>query len=241
MRPARAFALGLLHGPAELLPVSSSAHAGLLLQDLEPERRKELEVALHAGTLAALGLPRPRAWLVAATAPARARGLPVRAADRAAPRHPADDGDRPRRRRRSRWPLADQAGARPLHEVAEGPGPVPEAGRALGIAQACALVPGVSRHGAALTALRALGFSRPRAHALSREASKPVLLGATVLKGVRVPRRGSPRSAAAAAGSAISTSAARRALAGRGVRAPLWPFALYRAALAASVWRHGRS
>ena len=26
----------------------------------------------------------------------------------------------------------------------------------------------------------------------------------------------------------------------RGVRMPLWPFALYRAALAASVWRHGR-
>ena len=75
MRPARAFALGLLHGPAELLPVSSSAHAGLLLQDLEPERRKELEVALHAGTLAVLGLPRPRAWLVAATLPPALAGF----------------------------------------------------------------------------------------------------------------------------------------------------------------------
>src|SRR5687768_8865485 len=75
MRPARAFALGLLHGPAELLPVSSSAHAGLVLQDLPPDRRKELEVALHAGTLAVLGLPRPSAWLAAATIPPALAGF----------------------------------------------------------------------------------------------------------------------------------------------------------------------
>ncbi|HEV2815262.1 MAG TPA: undecaprenyl-diphosphate phosphatase, partial [Solirubrobacteraceae bacterium] len=75
MRPARALALGLLHGPAELLPVSSSAHAALLLQDLEPERRKEVEVALHAGTLLALGPPRPAPWLVLSTAPPALAGL----------------------------------------------------------------------------------------------------------------------------------------------------------------------
>src|SRR4051794_30987787 len=56
-----ALALGLLHGPAELLPVSSSAHVSavpLLLgwryRDLDPELRKAFEVALHAGTAAAL-------------------------------------------------------------------------------------------------------------------------------------------------------------------------------------------
>jgi undecaprenyl pyrophosphate phosphatase UppP len=98
----------------------------------------------------------------------------------------------------------------------------------------------VSRHGAALTALRASGVPRRRAHELSREAAKPVLLGATVLKAFRI-RGGWGTLAAAAAGSALSTAAARKALAGRGVEAPLWPFALYRAALAASVWRHGRS
>src|SRR5687767_15394123 len=75
MRPARAFLLGLLHGPAELLPVSSSAHAALLLADLEPERRKEAEVALHAGTLLALGPPRPAPWLLLSTAPAALAGL----------------------------------------------------------------------------------------------------------------------------------------------------------------------
>ena len=52
-----ALALGLLHGPVELLPVSSSGHvargavaAGLGGGREDGARRKELEVALHAGT-----------------------------------------------------------------------------------------------------------------------------------------------------------------------------------------------
>ncbi|MCW3010240.1 MAG: Bacitracin resistance protein BacA, partial [Solirubrobacterales bacterium] len=56
-----ALALGLLHGPAELLPVSSSGHitlvpwlAGWPYEELDPELRKAFEVALHAGTAAAL-------------------------------------------------------------------------------------------------------------------------------------------------------------------------------------------
>src|SRR3954466_11508005 len=71
MRPARrrhaqlqlshALALGALHGPAELMPVSSSAHTTLVpwllgwsYPRLDPELRKAFEVALHAGTAAAL-------------------------------------------------------------------------------------------------------------------------------------------------------------------------------------------
>ena len=56
-----AVALGALHGPAELLPISSSGHtmlvpwlAGWRYPALEPELRKAFEVALHAGTAAAL-------------------------------------------------------------------------------------------------------------------------------------------------------------------------------------------
>ena len=56
-----AVALGLLHGPAELLPVSSSAHITLVpwllgwpYAELDPELRKAFEVVLHAGTAAAL-------------------------------------------------------------------------------------------------------------------------------------------------------------------------------------------
>src|SRR5665213_1817974 len=56
-----ALALGLAHGPSELLPISSSAHtilipllAGWPYGELDPELRKSFEVALHAGTAAAL-------------------------------------------------------------------------------------------------------------------------------------------------------------------------------------------
>ena len=58
---AQAVALGLLHGPAELLPISSSGHVTLVpwllgwrYPRLDPELRKSFEVALHAGTAAAL-------------------------------------------------------------------------------------------------------------------------------------------------------------------------------------------
>src|SRR5271163_1791816 len=58
-----ALALGLLQGPAELLPVSSSAHttlipwlAGWPYARLDGERRKSFEVALHAGAGVALSL-----------------------------------------------------------------------------------------------------------------------------------------------------------------------------------------
>src|SRR5688572_9777766 len=56
-----AIALGALHGPAELLPVSSSAHVTLIpwllgwpYPYLDPELRKAFEVVLHTGTAAAL-------------------------------------------------------------------------------------------------------------------------------------------------------------------------------------------
>src|ERR671923_3015146 len=59
--PARAAALGAIQGPAELLPISSSAHlslvpwlAGWRWHELDPETRKSFEVALHAGAAAAL-------------------------------------------------------------------------------------------------------------------------------------------------------------------------------------------
>src|SRR4051794_41190564 len=58
---AEVVALGLLQGPAELLPVSSSGHVAALPwllgwehAELEGARRKEVEVALHAGGAVAL-------------------------------------------------------------------------------------------------------------------------------------------------------------------------------------------
>ena len=62
----QAVALGLLHGPTELLPISSSGHttlvpwlAGWPYERLDPELRKAFEVALHAGTASALLLRPP--------------------------------------------------------------------------------------------------------------------------------------------------------------------------------------
>jgi undecaprenyl-diphosphatase len=61
---------------------------------------------------------------------------------------------------------------------------------AVGFAQATALVPGVSRSGAALTAARLRGLSRPAAASLSLRAALPVTVGAGLLKGVRAAREG---------------------------------------------------
>jgi undecaprenyl-diphosphatase len=66
LRLRHAIALGLLHGPTELLPISSSAHTTLLpwlahqpYGELDPELRKSFEVALHAGAATALLLRPP--------------------------------------------------------------------------------------------------------------------------------------------------------------------------------------
>ncbi|MBA3809717.1 MAG: UDP-diphosphatase, partial [Solirubrobacterales bacterium] len=63
MALGHAVTLGLLQGPTELLPVSSSAHttlvpwlAGWPYSKLDGELRKSFEVALHAGTALALAL-----------------------------------------------------------------------------------------------------------------------------------------------------------------------------------------
>jgi undecaprenyl-diphosphatase len=63
-------------------------------------------------------------------------------------------------------------------------------GLVLGIAQAAALMPGVSRNGATLTAARLRGFTRDQANLLSRTVALPVILGAVGLKGARLARRG---------------------------------------------------
>src|SRR5205814_9293808 len=76
-----ALALGVLHGPAELLPISSSGHTELVpwllgwsYADLDGELRKAFEVALHAGTAAALLLAlRGEVGEAIGTPPARAR------------------------------------------------------------------------------------------------------------------------------------------------------------------------
>jgi undecaprenyl-diphosphatase len=113
-------------------------------------------------------------------------------------------------------------------------------GLALGIAQALALVPGVSRNGATLTAARARGFSRGAASSLSWEVALPVMIGASVLKGARAVRAGTRRDArgllVGAGGAFASTLASARWIGPRrGAQTPLLTFALYRCALVGAI------
>jgi undecaprenyl-diphosphatase len=251
-----AVALGLLHGPAELLPVSSSGHitlipwlAGWPYAELDAELRKAFEIALHAGTAAALlialrdevgdaarGFDRRRALLVALSfAPPAITGLTFeRAIEQrlGTPRSIAGGlvlgslvmlaADRlgPMRRRRA------QAGALD--------------GLLLGLAQASALIPGTSRNGMTLAAARARGFHRTDANALSRHVALPVIVGATVLKGRRLARRGLPAGLGlrfgAGAGAAFASTLASTWLIRQVERnRSLAPYAAYRLVLAAVV------
>jgi undecaprenyl-diphosphatase len=252
-RLSQAIALGLAHGPAELLPISSSAHVELVpwllnwdYMDLEPELRKEFEVALHAGTAAALvialraelarTLRRPRLIAVvgAAAVPPALVGY---ALERSVERRlgtPATiavgligggmamawaDG-LPQSRSTTDARMADAA--------------------LLGLAQALALFPGVSRSGATLAVARWRGFTRADSEKLSRHLALPVIAGAAALKGVRLTRRELPPCvqlplAAGTATAFFSTLASTRILRGR--KGPLALFALYRLGLAALVIR----
>jgi undecaprenyl-diphosphatase len=243
-----ALGLGLVHGPVELVPVSSSAHVAAIpwllrweLDGWDGAARKELEVALHAGTGAALLL------MGAAPKASRARlGLLVGALG-----PPAIAGlwlERPIEQR-LRGPLALAggllAGATGLlaADTASQSRRESDAGWRdglwLGAAQACALVPGVSRSGAALTCARARGFDRPAASRLSWEAGLPVLLGAGALKGWRVLSGGGWRERGPALGvaglAAFASTLATARVIGFERRAPLWPWAVWRAVLAAAV------
>lgn len=257
LKLSHALALGALHGPAELMPVSSSAHTTLVpwllgwsYPDLDPELRKAFEIALHAGTAVALlvglrdevaeaarGLDRRRLTLVAGsfvppaivgytlerpierrlgTPPTIAVGLAAGAAAMW-----IVDARSPRRRKRTDAGMADAL--------------------ALGLAQACALFPGVSRNGATLTAARARRFRREDANALSRHVALPVIVGATLLKGVRLAKRGLPGGVPGAFAAGIGAAFVSTLLSVRLIRAverdrSLAPYAAYRLALAAVVW-----
>jgi undecaprenyl-diphosphatase len=113
-------------------------------------------------------------------------------------------------------------------------------GLSLGVAQAAALAPGVSRNGVTLAAARWRRFSRDQANLLSRTIALPIIVGATILKGVRLRRRGaSPslrRSMAIGIGASfVSTLTSQRLIRLVERDKALWPYAAYRAGLAAVV------
>jgi undecaprenyl-diphosphatase len=109
----------------------------------------------------------------------------------------------------------------------------PADGAWLGVAQACALWPGVSRNGATLAVARLRGFSATEANPLSREVGVPVTLGAVALR-----RGGFNLGTVTSFASALAALPAMRWV-DRG--APLWPFAAERVGLALLLLRESRS
>jgi undecaprenyl-diphosphatase len=113
-------------------------------------------------------------------------------------------------------------------------------GLALGIAQAAALAPGVSRNGATLAAARWRCFTREQANLLSRTVALPIIVGAAVLKGSRLHGRGTDPSLRKAMKVGVAASFASALASQRLIRQverdrALWPYAAYRATLAAIV------
>jgi undecaprenyl-diphosphatase len=250
----QAVGLGLLQGPAELLPISSSGHLVLVpallgwsYVELDDELRKSFEVALHAGTALAL-LIALRGEVAEVVRSLDARRLGRHALEFVPPGAAAMLFERPIESRlgSARGVASAQIAAGLALAAADrrpASRPHSEAGAAdalaIGVAQACALAPGVSRNGATLTAARLLRFERPAANRLSRHAALPIILAAAGLKGYRLSRRGLPRSLAApfAAGAAAAFGST---LVSSGRLVPLvdgarsyTPFAAYRVALGA--------
>jgi undecaprenyl-diphosphatase len=254
-----AVALGLLQGPTELLPVSSSGHTALLpwlagwpYAELDGELRKSFEVALHAGAGLALAIDMRGQLLEEITRMDRRRAAVL--ALSLGPPTLAGFALRARIERLLGGPrsiavgLAAGAVAMAVAD-ARAAGSDGRAcddaraadGLALGLAQAGALIPGVSRNGATLTAARARGFGREDAHALSWNVALPVIVGASVLKGGRLLSHGVPRRARAGlalggASAFVSTLASVRALRGSAREGrSLLPYAVYRCLLAGAV------
>lgn len=248
--------LGILHGPAELLPISSSGHVALLPwlagwpeAEADPGLRKSLEVALHAGTAAAL-LVSLRHEVVAAATELDGRRVGMLVLSLLPPAYAGTRfGDTIERRLGTPATIAVGlivGSAAMAYADAHSPGGrhQREAGAVdgllLGLAQAAALMPGVSRGGATLAVARARGFDRLDAHLLSRDVALPVIVGATALKLAHLRRAGVDAHtrwamASGAAAAFASTLGSTRVIAAVQRSRSLAPYAAYRTALAVVV------
>jgi undecaprenyl-diphosphatase len=223
MSELEALLLGIVQGLTEFLPISSSGHLILVpwLQEyhfLENNEafNKTFDVALHAGTLAAVliyfrgdivrllralweslrrrgvtGAEERLAWaIVVGTIPAViAGGL----GESFIEDHSGDP-----------WQIAillivfglllGYADRRPQREGLEDVGP--RQGLYIGLAQVLALAPGVSRSGITITAARFLGLDRDSAARISFLLLAPVTAGAVTYKGYEAVSEGLPHGVA---------------------------------------------
>ena len=240
--------------------MSSSGHTALLPQllgwsyaQLDDELRKSFEVALHFGTAAAL-LIALRHEVAEVARSLDARRVVRHTLEILPPAVAAKFWERPIEQRAgtargvalaqvgggAALALADRRPALRVH----GDAGVVDA-LAIGVGQAVALVPGVSRNGATLTAARLRRFERRSANRLSRHAALPIIVAATGLKGARLARRGLPRElrapfAVGAAAAFASTLASARLVTVVDSAPSYAPFAGYRVLFGCVALRRGR-
>lgn len=205
MTVLQALVLGLVQGLAEFLPISSSAHLVIVPWALGwQDPGLAFDVALHLGTLVAVAWYFRHEWgaltlaglrvvrhrriesdaerramfVLLATIPAGLAGLFLAGLAESALRHPVSIATALMVLGALLW-WADHAA----------PADRPLAGMSwrhallIGLAQACALVPGVSRSGSTITAARALGFDRSSAATFSFLLSFPITLAAVLHEG----------------------------------------------------------
>ena len=202
MNIIEAIIFGTIQGAAEFLPISSSGHLALAHYFLGAQASDlAFDVALHLGTLLAilfyfrddfwqmgkaiLGLHKQREetrrlqrmalFIVMATVPGALAGLLLEKTAETYFRHPA-------------MVAAALAGAGLLLLLADRAGKRTRnfekisLGNALliGLSQACAIIPGVSRSGSTITCGLALGLTRQAAVRFSFLLSAPIIFGAGV-------------------------------------------------------------
>jgi undecaprenyl-diphosphatase len=259
--------LGLVQGVGEFLPISSSGHLIVVpwLGGFEDSELNSLayDVALHLGTTSTLMICFWRDWLrlvAAARSPRSSDGrlfwaLVVASLPGAAAGYLVDELATTSLRSPimvagtlagigSLMYLVDRsvAPSRKLDSIAM------RDACALGVAQAVALVPGVSRSGATMTMARALGFEADTAAYLSFMMAAPITAGAFVLKASELePGDLSGPFVAGIVTSGLAGLASIRFLSRYLARpeAGLAPFVLYRFGMATLIlllylWRRGR-
>ena len=204
MTTFQALVLGIIQGLTEFLPVSSSAHLTLAPWLFKwPDPGLSFDVALHLGTLIAVLWYFRREWialiraagallvtrhldtvekrrvmyLIVATIPGAVGGLLLESRAESAFRSPALIAAALMVMGVVLW-VTDRARAadRPLSRMRWSDAIL------IGLSQVLALMPGVSRSGATITAGRALAFDRESAARFSFLMSMPIIAAAAVLK-----------------------------------------------------------
>ena len=199
-----AIVLGIVQGLSEFLPISSSGHLVVVpwlfgWEELtrNPELNRTFDVALHMGTFVGaliyfrrdvwrlLFRDRRLGWLLAlASVPAALTGVVLD--------NFVED------QLSAEWLIGVMLvvfggvlwWADRLPEERGESSFEPRSAVAMGVAQACALQPGVSRSGVTISMARYLGYSRDAAARLSFLMSLPIIAGAGLFKGAKVAADG---------------------------------------------------